>query len=65
MMTTQMTLGKASINRLGYGAMKLTGPGVWGMPRDEGSAIKLLCRAADLGVQFYDSANAYGPRVTN
>jgi pyridoxine 4-dehydrogenase len=65
MMTTQMTLGKALINRLGYGTMKLTGPGVWGMPRDEASAIKLLCRAADLGVQFYDSANAYGPRVTN
>lgn len=65
MMTTQMTLGKALINRLGYGTMNLTGPGVWGMPRDEATAIKLLCRAADLGVQFYDSANAYGPRVTN
>lgn len=64
-MTTQMTLGKVLINRLGYGTMKLTGPGVWGMPRDETTAIKLLCRAADLGVQFYDSANAYGPRVTN
>ncbi len=65
MMTMQMTLGTALINRLGYGTMKLTGPGVWGMPRDEAAAIKLLCRAADLGVQFYDSANAYGPRVTN
>jgi aryl-alcohol dehydrogenase-like predicted oxidoreductase len=65
MMTTQMTLGKVLINRLGYGTMKLTGPGVWGMPRDEATAIKLLCRAADLGVQFYDGANAYGPRVTN
>jgi pyridoxine 4-dehydrogenase len=51
--------------RLGYGTMKLTGPGVWGMPSDEAAAIKLLCRAADLGVQFYGSANAYGPRVTN
>lgn len=64
-MTTQMTLGTAIINRLGYGTMKLAGPGVWGMPSDETAAIKLLCRAADLGVQFYDSANAYGPRVTN
>lgn len=64
-MTTQITLGTAIINRLGYGTMKLTGPGVWGMPSDETAAIKLLCRAADLGVQFYDSANAYGPRVTN
>lgn len=64
-MIERMTIGDTIINRLGYGTMKLTGPGVWGMPRDEAAAIKLLCRAADLGIQFYDSANAYGPRVTN
>lgn len=64
-MTMQLTFGTTVINRLGYGTMKLTGPGVWGMPSDEATAIKLLHRAADLGVQFYDSANAYGPRVTN
>jgi pyridoxine 4-dehydrogenase len=63
--TTQMIIADNPINRLGYGTMKLTGPGVWGMPDDETAAIKLLQRAADLGVQFYDSANAYGPDVTN
>ena len=65
MTTIQLSLGRSALHRLGYGTMKLTGPGVWGMPQDEGSAIRLLYRAADLGVQFYDSANAYGPGVTN
>lgn len=59
---TQLTLGDdLTINRLGYGAMHLTGPGMWGDPIDPGNAIRVLRRAIDLGVNFIDTADCYGP----
>jgi pyridoxine 4-dehydrogenase len=53
--------GDLTINRLGYGAMRLTGKGVWGPPADRDEAIRVLRRAAELGVNFIDTANSYGP----
>ncbi|MEU2609306.1 aldo/keto reductase [Streptomyces albus] len=52
------------VNRLGYGAMQLTGPGVWGEPRDPDEAVRVLRRAVDLGVDFIDTADSYGPFVS-
>jgi aryl-alcohol dehydrogenase-like predicted oxidoreductase len=49
----------------GYGTMRLTGEGFWGEPRDRDGAIKLLRRAVELGVNFFDTADFYGPGVTN
>jgi aryl-alcohol dehydrogenase-like predicted oxidoreductase len=57
--------GDLQINRLGYGTMQLTGQGVWGEPKDCGEAIRVLRRAAELGVNFFDTADAYGPEVTD
>jgi pyridoxine 4-dehydrogenase len=57
-------LGDAiSVHRLGYGAMQLTGQGVWGPPRDRHEAIRVLRRAVELGVDFIDTADSYGPTV--
>ncbi|MGH3855663.1 MAG: aldo/keto reductase [Pseudonocardiaceae bacterium] len=57
-----LTLGAdLSVCRLGYGAMHLTGPGVWGPPTDPEEAIRVLRRAVDLGVNFIDTADSYGP----
>ncbi|MFB5192444.1 aldo/keto reductase [Alicyclobacillus fastidiosus] len=56
--------GDLSVNRLGYGAMQLTGPGVWGPPRDHEEAIRVLRRAVELGVTFIDTADSYGPFVS-
>ncbi|TAK71125.1 MAG: aldo/keto reductase [Actinomycetota bacterium] len=53
-----------TVNRLGFGAMNLTGPGVWGPPEDRQAAIDLVRRAVDLGVNFIDTADAYGPFVS-
>ncbi|MGG7568805.1 aldo/keto reductase [Streptomyces sirii] len=53
--------GDLTVNRIGYGAMHLTGPGVWGPPEDPEHAVRLLRRAVDLGVNFIDTADAYGP----
>ena len=55
--------GDLSVNRLGYGAMRLTGEGIWGWPADRENALKVLHRAVDLGVNFIDTADAYGPEV--
>jgi pyridoxine 4-dehydrogenase len=61
-----LTIGAdLTVNRLGYGTMQLTGPGVWGELRDRAAAIRVIRRAADLGVTFFDSADAYGPDVTD
>ncbi|WP_285042280.1 aldo/keto reductase [Plantibacter sp. LMC-P-059a] len=57
--------GDLTVNRLGYGTMQLTGEGVWGEPDDRDGAIRLIKRAAELGVNFFDSADAYGPDVTD
>ena len=57
-----LTLGKdLPVHRLGYGAMHLTGPGFWGPPADPGEAVRVLRRAVDLGVDFIDTADSYGP----
>ncbi len=56
--------GDLTVNRLGYGAMRLTGPGVWGEPADRAAAVALLRRAVDLGVNFIDTADSYGPYVS-
>ena len=56
-------LGNLAVHRLGYGAMRLTGEGVWGPPKDRAGAKKVLHRALDLGVDFIDTADAYGPDV--
>jgi pyridoxine 4-dehydrogenase len=55
--------GKLPVTRLGYGTMQLTGPGVWGEPKDPDGAVRVLRRAVDLGVNFLDTADAYGPVV--
>jgi aryl-alcohol dehydrogenase-like predicted oxidoreductase len=50
--------------RLGFGAMRITGPGVWGEPRDRGEALRVLRRAVELGVTLIDTADSYGPYVS-
>lgn len=56
--------GDLPVVRLGYGAMQITGPGVWGEPRDHDEVIRVLRRALELGVTFIDTADAYGPEVS-
>lgn len=53
-----------TVNRLGYGAMRITGPGIWGPPKDKAEAIRVLKRAIELGVNFIDTADSYGPYVS-
>ena len=55
--------GELTVNRLGFGAMRLTGDGVWGPPKDRAAAIAVLRRAVELGVNFIDTADSYGPHV--
>jgi len=55
--------GDLPVVRLGYGTMQLTGPGVWGDPADPAEAVRVLRRAAELGVTFFDTADSYGPAV--
>ena len=55
--------GDLTVNRLGYGAMQLTGDGVWGEPKDRAEAIRVLQRAVELGVTLIDTADSYGPYV--
>ncbi|HEY8480866.1 MAG TPA: aldo/keto reductase [Spirillospora sp.] len=57
----EFTIAGQTVHRLGYGAMRLTGPGVWGPPRDRAEAVRVLRRAVDLGVDFIDTADSYGP----
>jgi pyridoxine 4-dehydrogenase len=60
-----VTLGnEISVHRLGYGAMRLTGSGIWGPPKDRKSALAVLRRAVELGVNFIDTADSYGPHVS-
>jgi aryl-alcohol dehydrogenase-like predicted oxidoreductase len=54
----------ATVNRLGFGAMRITGAGVWGPPPDRAEAARVLRRAVELGVQFIDTADSYGPGVS-
>jgi len=56
--------GEHEVNRLGFGAMRITGPGIWGPPRDHDESLRVLRRAVDLGVNFIDTADSYGPDVS-
>ncbi|HEY2671850.1 MAG TPA: aldo/keto reductase [Rugosimonospora sp.] len=65
MTTMQFTIGgDLTVNRLGYGAMQLTGPGIWGEPRDRDEAVRVLRRALELGANLIDTADSYGPYVS-
>jgi len=59
-----LRLGDLTVNRLGYGAMRITGKGVWGPPADHDAALRTLRRALELGVNFIDTADSYGPNVS-
>src|SRR5215831_3480897 len=56
--------GERPVGRLGFGAMQLTGPGIWGPPRDHDEAIRVLRRVVELGVTLIDTADSYGPFVS-
>src|SRR6202011_3018667 len=56
--------GDLEVNRLGFGAMRLTGKGIWGEPKDVDEAKRVLTRAVELGVNFIDTADSYGPAVS-
>jgi pyridoxine 4-dehydrogenase len=58
-----MHLGVLNVRRLGFGTMQLTGPGVWGPPKDHDAAIQVLRRSVELGVNLIDTADSYGPNV--
>lgn len=62
--TTLTLRGGRTVGRLGFGAMRITGRGVWGPPPDEAGAIALLRRAVDRGVTFIDTADSYGPEIS-
>jgi hypothetical protein len=62
--TTFVIGGDSEVRRLGFGAMRITGPGTWGPPPDRAAARALLRRAVELGVQLIDTADAYGPGVS-
>ena len=59
-----ISVGGYTVNRLGYGAMQITGSGVWGEPPSRSDAIAVLRRAVDLGVNFIDTADSYGPYIS-
>src|SRR5436190_16192642 len=66
-MATNPTLqlgGDLPVNRLGFGAMRITGEGIWGWPPDRQNALKVLKRAVELGVNLIDTADAYGPETS-
>ena len=63
-MPSQASLAQLPIGQIGFGAMRITGPGVWGPPRDEAEAIALLRRAIEKGVTFIDTADSYGPGIS-
>ncbi len=56
--------GDLTVNRLGYGAMRITGPGIWGPPKDKPAALATLRRAVELGVNLIDTADSYGPEIS-
>ena len=55
--------GTNSVHRLGFGSMRLTGPGIWGLPADRAEALRTLRRLPELGINFVDTADSYGPDV--
>jgi pyridoxine 4-dehydrogenase len=56
--------GDIKINRLGFGAMRITGKGIWGNPADRAEVLRTLKRLPDLGIDFVDTADSYGPDVS-
>ncbi|MHA4807067.1 aldo/keto reductase [Flavitalea flava] len=56
--------GDLTVNRMGYGAMRITGEGIWGPPKDKAEAIRVLQKALELGINFIDTADSYGPDVS-
>jgi pyridoxine 4-dehydrogenase len=62
--TGTFTIAGKPVSRLGFGAMRITGPGIWGEPADHDESIAVLRRAVELGVQLIDTADAYGPNVS-
>ena len=56
--------GKAKVHRLGFGAMRVVGDGIWGPPKDKTEAMATLRRVPELGVDFIDTADAYGPDIS-
>src|SRR5574339_86357 len=62
-MNSRIKLGDLEVNRLGYGAMRVCGPSVWEPPKDRAHAHRVLRRAVELGVNFFDTADSYGPHV--
>lgn len=59
-----ITLGDLTVYRMAYGAMRITGDGIWGPPKDHDEAIRVLKRCLDLGINFIDTADSYGPHVS-
>jgi pyridoxine 4-dehydrogenase len=62
-MTSNINLGNVTVNRLGFGAMRVCGPSIWGPPKDRAGALRVLRRAYELGCNFFDTADSYGPHV--
>jgi aryl-alcohol dehydrogenase-like predicted oxidoreductase len=60
----EFTLGDRIVRRMGYGAMRITGKGIWGPPKDRDEALRVLERAVELGVTFIDTADSYGPHIS-
>ena len=56
--------GEIAVHRLGFGAMRITGRGIWGPPADHDESIRTLKRVPELGINFIDTANSYGPDVS-
>ena len=56
--------GDLTVNRMGYGAMRITGPGIWGPPADKQAALATLRKAIELGVNLIDTADSYGPATS-
>lgn len=57
-------LGDLTVNRMGFGAMRITGKGVWGPPQNRSAALETLRRAVELGVNLIDTADSYGPYIS-
>src|SRR5690242_2666463 len=62
--TGTFSIGDRPVRRLGFGAMRITGEGIWGPPKDHDEAIAVLRRAVDLGINLIDTADSYGPDVS-
>ena len=58
------TMGEYTLNRMGYGAMRITGNGIWGPHKDKGACIRVLKRTVELGINFIDTADSYGPYIS-